>query len=515
VGLGSSKIKNTAQEMKINMKMEKKFARVHHLPWTLRFLGVALATCLGYVGFFGGMVGMEGGQGWAGESSESAGERKEIRSAAPGGFAKIAKAVTPAVVNITATIDIYDSGRGGVPQPFGDFGGNHGPPDIPKRQRGSGSGVILSSDGYIVTNYHVIAESRDLLVALPDSREFSARVIGADPETDLAVIKIQAEDLPVIPWGNSSSLAVGQYVLAIGNPFALNSTVTLGIVSALDRGGMGLARFEDFIQTDAAINPGNSGGALVNTQGELVGINTAIVSQSGGYQGVGFAVPSSLAKPVIDELIQKGRVVRGYLGLRVQEMTSGLAPWFGLKGADGALVTDVVSGGPADKAGIHRGDVILQYQGETVKDARMLLEQVTRSLIGEQIELGVVENGKERKVKVMIREQPPIPHSGRTRTTRLDHPLAGVEVAAIDELAIQEFGLNPSSKGVVVSFVDEGCAGQLAGIMVGDLIIELNKHAVQSVGEYSLWYQRLKKEKTVLVVLIRASRHLYVLVKSS
>lgn len=500
----------------MNVKMEKKPAQVRHLSWTLRLVGLALATGIGFAGSLTTIVGVERSHGWAAESSESAGEQKEIRSASPAeGFADIAKAVTPAVVNITATIDIYDSRKGGVSRPFGDFGGSYGPPEIPKRHRGSGSGVILSSDGYIVTNNHVVADSRDLLVILPDAREFSAKVVGTDPETDLAVIKIQAEDLPVIPWGNSSSLAVGQYVLAIGNPFGLNSTVTLGIVSGLDRGGMGLARFEDFIQTDAAINPGNSGGALVNTHGELVGINTAIVSQSGGYQGVGFAVPALLAKPVLDELIKHGKIVRGFIGLAVQEMTSELAPWFDLKGSDGALVTDVVPGGPADKAGIRRGDVILQYQRKTVKDGQMLLEQVTRTPIGQQIELSVVENGRERKVKAIIGEQPPLPQSRRTRTTRLEHPLAGVEVADIDEPAIQEYGVNPLSKGAVVSFVEEGSAAELAGIMEGDVIIELNKHPVQSVSEYSSWAQRLKKEKAVLVVLIRASRHLYVLVKSS
>ena len=499
----------------MNREREKNVIGGLHFPCTLSLFGWALATWMGFVGSFVATIGMPMSSGWAGENSEAAMERKEIRSVAAGGFADIAKAVTPAVVNITATIDIYDPRGGGAPQPFGDFGGRQGPPDVPKSQKGSGSGVIISSDGYIVTNNHVVAESRDLVVILPDSREFPAKVVGADPETDLAVIKIQAEGLPVIPWGNSSSLAVGQYVLAIGNPFGLNSTVTLGIVSALDRGGMGLARFEDFIQTDAAINPGNSGGALVDTQGELVGINTAIVSQSGGYQGVGFAVPSALAKPVLDELIQKGKIVRGYLGLAVQEMTSELAPWFGLKGRDGAVVTDVVPGGPADKAGIHRGEVILQYQGKTVKDARMLLEQVTGAPIGQQIEMGIVENGKERKVRAIIREQPPIPQSRQTRTTRLEHPLAGVEVTDLDEQVIQEYRLNPLSKGAVVSFLEEGCAAELAGIIEGDVIVELSKHPVHSVSDYSLWYQRLKKEKAVLVVLIRASRHLYVLVKSS
>ncbi len=483
--------------------------------WLPQAFSPALAMWIGCAGVFAVSIGMERSLGWAGEPSESALERTEEKTLNQGGFEDVAQAVTPAVVNITATIDLVDSRGGSAPLPFRGFGEGQPPPGIRKRQKGSGSGVILSSDGYIVTNNHVIAESRDLLVTLPDAREFSAKVVGADPETDLAVIKIQAENLPVIPWGNSSSLAVGQYVLAVGNPFGLNSTVTLGIISALDRGGMGLARFEDFIQTDAAINPGNSGGALVNTWGELVGINTAIASQSGGYQGVGFAVPSSLARPVLEELIKNGKIVRGYLGLGVQEMTTELAPWFGLKNSEGALVTDVVPGGPADNAGIHRGEVILQYQGEHVKDGQMLLENVTRANIGEQIELGMVENGKERKVRMIIREQPPIPQARRIRTPRVEHPLAGVEVAEVDQAAIQEYELNPATKGAVVSFLEEGCAAELAGIIEGDVIIELNKHPVESVREYSSWYKRLKNEQVVLIVLVRASRHLYVLVKSS
>ncbi len=493
----------------------KKRMVTRHFSWFLRLFSPALGMWIGCTGVVAVSIGMERSAVCAGEPSESYLERTEEKTFKQGGFAEVAQAVTPAVVNITATIDIVESRGGGVPLPFGGFGEGQRPPGIPKRQKGSGSGVILSSDGYIVTNNHVIAESRDLIVILPDAREFPAKVVGADPETDLAVIKIQAENLSVIPWGNSSSLAVGQYVLAIGNPFGLNSTVTLGIVSALDRGGMGLARFEDFIQTDAAINPGNSGGALVNTRGELVGINTAIASQSGGYQGVGFAVPSSLARPVLDELIKNGKIVRGYLGLGVQEMTTELAPWFGLKNSEGALVTDVVPGGPADKAGIHRGEVILEYQGKNVKDGQMLLEQVTRATIGEQIELGMVENGRERKVRAIIREQPPNPQARRTRTTRAEDPLAGVEVADVDAAAIQEYGLNPVTKGAVVSFLEEGCAAELAGIIEGDVIIELNKHSVESVREYSSWYKRLKKEQAVLVVLVRSSRHLYVVVKSS
>jgi serine protease Do len=500
--------------MRKTMEIEKTMVRRRHFSWSLGFFGMTLVIGMGCVGVSGAIIGLESSQAWAGDRPGSASQRQGIGGEAEKGFEDIAKAVTPGVVNITATLDMYDTGGGRPPQPFGGFGGKQEPPQGSKRQRGSGSGVILSSDGYIVTNNHVVAGSRDLRVILPDSREFPAEVVGADPETDLAVIKIQAEGLPVIPWGNSSSLAVGQYVLAVGNPFGLNSTVTFGIVSALDR-GMGLARFEEYIQTDAAINPGNSGGALVNTQGELVGINTAIASQSGGYQGVGFAVPTSQAKPVLEELMQKGRVVRGYLGLAAQELTPELAPWFGLQDRQGSLVTDVVTGGPADKAGIHRGDVIVRYQGQIVKEGRMLMEQVTRAPIGQQVELGIVKNGKERKVRAVIGEQPPVPQPPLPPVTRSEHPLAGVEVAEVAEPVIQEYGLNPSIKGAVVSFVEEGSAAELAGLMEGDVIVELNKHPTSSVSDYAVRYELLKREKAVLVVVVRASRHLYVVVTSS
>ena len=244
----------------------KKCNALRHFSRLKDILSSVLAMWIGCGSVVSLGIGMDRSAGWAGEASESSLGRTGEMVFKQGGFADVAQAVTPAVVNITATVDIVESRGGGIPLPFRGFGEGQAPPGIPKRQKGSGSGVILSSDGYIMTNNHVIAQSRDLLVTLPDAREFPAKVVGADPETDLAVIKIQADKLPVIPWGNSASLAVGQYVLAIGNPFGLNSTVTLGIVSALDRGGMGLARFEDFIQTDAAINPGNSGGALVNTR---------------------------------------------------------------------------------------------------------------------------------------------------------------------------------------------------------------------------------------------------------
>ncbi|MFM8552054.1 MAG: trypsin-like peptidase domain-containing protein, partial [Nitrospiraceae bacterium] len=287
------------------------------------------------------------------------------------GFAQIATAITPAVVNITATAPRPTRGRESrdpLDEWFGMPGRPHGP--SPGEPRGGvGSGVIVSQDGYIVTNNHVVEGARELTVTLPDKREFHGKVVGTDPKSDLAVIKVEGRNLPFAPWGDSSKLQVGDYVLAVGNPFGLNSTVTLGIVSALGRGRMGITQYEDFIQTDAAINPGNSGGALINQAGELVGINTAIISQTGGYQGVGFAVPVSMAKPVYERLMATGKVVRGYLGVGIQDLNQELAKSFDLTEAKGALVSNVGEDSAADQAGRKQGVVMVGDPGRAVEEA--------------------------------------------------------------------------------------------------------------------------------------------------
>ena len=326
------------------------------------------------------------------------------------GFAEVAKAVTPAVVNITTvTIEKVSDGhsmpdelRGRMEEFFGEPGapgprGFRGPqgPSEPRSHRGGGqgSGVIVSSDGYVLTNNHVIDSAREVTVTLPDKREFKGTIVGTDPKSDLAVVKIDGQNLPTVAWGDASKLQVGEYVLAVGNPFGLNSTVTLGIVSALGRGRMGITQYEDFIQTDAAINPGNSGGALVNTRGELVGINTAIVSQSGGYQGVGFAVPTSMSRPIYDSLVKDGKVVRGYLGVGIQDLTQELAKSFGNAKTKGALVSDVKEDSPADQAGLKQGDIITSYQGSTVEDAVALQRLVTRTVVGTKVPMTVIHDG--------------------------------------------------------------------------------------------------------------------------
>ena len=263
----------------------------------------------------------------------------------------------------------------------------------PQAEHGVGSGVIITKDGYILTNNHVVDGANEVKVTLTDGREFTAKVIGRDPKTDVAVVKIDADNLPVVPMADSDNVKVGDVVLAVGNPFGVGQTVTEGIVSAKNRGNMGIEDYEDFIQTDAAINPGNSGGALVDIDGRLIGINTAILSRSGGNQGVGFAVPSNLARTVMESLIQNGHVTRGYLGVMIQNVTPALAQEFNLKETTGALIGDVVPGGPADKAGFKDGDVVTKFNGQKITDSRQLQLVVAETKPGSKVPVEILRNG--------------------------------------------------------------------------------------------------------------------------
>ena len=283
-------------------------------------------------------------------------------------FVAIAKQAKSAVVNIAAVKKHRERETGRSPflddpffrRFFGEEFERRMPSPRDFREQGVGSGVIVSSDGYIITNNHVVDGMDELTVSLPDKRTFKAKVVGTDPKTDVAIIKIDAANLPVLEWGDASQLQVGEMVLAVGNPFGLSQTVTMGIISAVGRANVGIVDYEDFIQTDAAINPGNSGGALVNLKGELIGINTAIFSQSGGYMGIGFAVPSNMAKHVMHDLIKHGKVVRGWIGVSIQEVTADLAKEFGAEEPSGALVADVMDDSPASKAKLERGDIITE-----------------------------------------------------------------------------------------------------------------------------------------------------------
>ena len=329
-----------------------------------------------------------------------------VREAAtmPATFAPVVKSVLPAVVNISSTMVVRTSG---APQdnPFGDLFPGFRMPDLPRRQQGEGSGVIVSPDGYIVTNDHVVDGATELTVSMSDKREMKARVIGKDAKTDIALLKVYAKDLPYARLGSLGSVEVGDIALAIGNPFGLGQTVTMGIVSATGRGGLGIEDYEDFIQTDASINPGNSGGALVNTKGEVIGINTAILSGTGGNQGVGFAVPVDMVRQVMTQLKEKGAVTRARLGVYFQELTPRLASALGVKASKGAVVSEIVPDGPASKSGLKKEDVIVAMNGKEV-DGRSLRLAVGSMSPGTTIDLKVLRGASEQKFSITLDTMP-------------------------------------------------------------------------------------------------------------
>ncbi|PRY66134.1 serine protease DegS [Vreelandella songnenensis] len=349
-------------------------------------------------------------------ASEQASSRPapEIRQAAPlsrdQGPASYANAVSqaaPAVVNIYSSRIVERDQHPLMSDPFFQqfFNGD----DATTHQRmlsSLGSGVIVSHDGYVLTNHHVINGADEIQVALRDGRETLAEVIGTDPESDLAVLRISLDDLPVIEMTDSADVAVGDVALAIGNPFGVGQTVTMGIISATGRSHLGLNAYEDFIQTDAAINPGNSGGALVNPDGALVGINTAIFSRSGGSQGIGFAIPANLAHSILDELVTQGRVIRGWLGIEAQALSRELAASFGLRTPQGVIVAGVVSGGPADNAGLEPGDILLSIDGQAVLDARATMSNIASIPPGTSLPLTIVRSGERMDVTLEVGERP-------------------------------------------------------------------------------------------------------------
>ena len=328
------------------------------------------------------------------------------------GYATIAHAVMPSVVNISSlqVIKTYERYSPFMADPFFQqfFGGGGYDYIVPRerRQMSLGSGVIADSKGIVLTNNHVVENATEVKVALADGRELQAKVIGVDTRTDLAALKVDQAGLPSAVLGDSDKLQVGDIVLAFGNPFGLGGTVTMGIVSAIGRGNLGLADYEDFIQTDAAINPGNSGGALVNTRGEVVGINTAILSESGGYQGVGFAIPANMAREVLDSLMKNGRVIRGYAGLAVQQVTPDAARALGLSDTHGAVVNSLDPEGPAAEAGLRRGDVIVSFKGKPIATDDELRTQMSRLRPGDRTTLGVLRGGRRLDVDLVLSEPP-------------------------------------------------------------------------------------------------------------
>jgi serine protease Do len=405
------------------------------------------------------------------------------------GFAAVLKSALPAVVNIH-TSKIVKPRPGMMPffnEPFfrDFFGERFGQMQRrPQRETSLGSGVIVTSDGIILTNNHVVDGATDIKVDLADRRQFQAKLIGTDAKTDIAVLKIEATGLPTLALGDSSKLQVGDLVFAIGEPFGLGGTATMGIVSATGRGGLGIESYEDFIQTDAAINLGNSGGAMVDVRGNLVGINTAIATGGGGgNQGVGFAIPINMARSVMDQLVAHGKVVRGYLGIYIQDVTPQIAKQFGLSEVRGVLIGDVSADTPGSRAGLKRGDVVLQLNGQAVNSANDLRLRVSQSAPGTAVKLQVWREGKAQDVNVTLGELPE-KSAQAVPGESAGGALEGVEVQELTSDLAQRLDLPARIRGVVVSDVDPASPADAAGLNRGDVIQEVNHKPVANIEQY-------------------------------
>lgn len=450
---------------------------------------------------------------------------REIK--APISFAPVFKKVGPSVVNIYSSMTIKERANPLFSDPllrrfFGDQFGGQGQPRERKAQS-LGSGVIVSPDGYILTANHVVEGADKIKISLSSgSREYDAKVIGTDPPTDIAVLKMEAKtNLPVVTLADSDKLEVGDVVLAVGNPFGVGQTLTLGIVSALSRGGFGITGYEDFIQTDAAINPGNSGGALVDAEGRLIGINTAILSRSGGFQGVGFAVPINLARYVMDRLITTGKVTRGYLGINIQPLSPQLAKEFNLPDeSSGVLVGGVSPNSPAGKAGLQDGDVITELNGKPITDPRNLQLQVAQIAPGTKVDLRVLRSergGKpaSKNLAATLGEMPQeaLAAMGGSRNSPEDEDtgkqnmdaLDGVEVTDIDAAARRELNIPRTLRGALVVNVDQGSTAAEAGVRQGDVIVEINRQPVRNADEAVALSEKVKGDRVLLRVWGRAA----------
>jgi len=425
----------------------------------------------------------------------------------------VAEQVVNSVVNISATVAMPARQGPAFHDPFLEFFGHprQRQRQPAQRDRSLGSGVIVSADGLVLTNNHVVQHAREITVTLVDGREMGADVVGADPKTDLALIRVKGsvKGLRPVSLGDSDRLRLGETVLAIGNPFGLGHTVTMGIVSAKGRAQMGIADYEDFIQTDAAINPGNSGGALVDTRGQLVGINTAIASRSGGYQGIGFAIPSKMARQIMDALLADGRVRRGWLGIGIQDLDASLAEGLGLASTTGVLVSDVASGSPADRGGLKRGDVVLELDGATTSSAAVLRNTVAHAGPGKRVKLEVRRQGAKRSLEVELGE---IPSDQRVtgRQPRGDtEGVDGLRFGKLEPRARKRFDIPRGVSGALVTQVDPGSAAARSGLRPGDVVVEINHRRVRSVSDAA---RRVKASKALLLVH-RGGRTLYLVLR--
>jgi serine protease Do len=428
------------------------------------------------------------------------------------GFAPIFTPALPAVVSISSSRVVNTPQTPFFNDPFfQQFFGNQGG-QRQQKERGLGSGVIVSSDGYILTNNHVIDKATDIKVKLADKREFTGKVVGADPQTDIAVVKIATTGLPTITLGDSSRIHVGDYAFAIGNPFGVGETATMGIISATGRNGLQIESYEDFIQTDAAINPGNSGGALLNARGQLIGINTAILAgNSGGNQGIGFAIPINMAKYVMDQILKNGKVVRGFVGVGLQDVSASIAKVFNVPADKGAMVSDVQPDTPGARAGLQRGDVITEVNGQPVQGENDLRLKIGTMTPGTTVTLKVNRGGQMHDVTLKLGEQPSAKNAGGESEGSADtSPMRGVQVQDLTDDIRQQIGVSSDTKGVVVSDVADGSPASDSGLQRGDVIEQVNRQNINSASEYQRIVESIGKKTIVLLVNRRGSTNFLV-----
>jgi serine protease Do len=437
----------------------------------------------------------------------------------PDSFAPIIQPALAGVVNISSSKVVKRPGLPIAPflndpffrQFFGkQFPESQGPQT--EREQSLGSGVVVRSDGLILTNNHVVAGASDIKVYLSNKREFKAKVVGTDPRTDIAVLKIDATGLPALSLGDSSKIQVGDIVFAIGDPFGVGETVTMGIVSAKGRSGFGIEHYENFIQTDAAINPGNSGGALINTRGQVIGINTAIITGSGSSAGIGFAIPIDMARNVMTQIIEHGKVIRGYLGVVIQQVSPGIAKAFGLPQAEGALVADVSPNGPAAKAGIEKGDIILKLNRQVVSDYNDLSLRIAETPPGSVIHLQVFRKGKTIDLAATLSEFPEKTEQA-SATEEKGGPMQGVEVQTLTSDIANQLGLPPNTFGVVVTSVAPDSPAASAGLRRGDVIQEVNHKRVTNVADYEAAL-RAGGTQSVLLLVNRGGTTVYMVISA-
>jgi serine protease Do len=431
-------------------------------------------------------------------------------------FIELAEAASPAVVTVftsqtirqRAPRSLFDEFFGF--DPFSGPGQRQQPQEREFRRSGQGSGFVVTADGFILTNNHVVQNADSVYVRTQDNREFTARIVGTDPSTDIAVLKIEARNMPILKLGNSDDLRIGEWVMAVGSPLSdrLAHTVTQGIVSAKGRSNIQLIDLEDFIQTDAAINPGNSGGPLLNLDGEVVGINTAIASRSGGFQGIGFAIPSNIAQRVMTSIIETGRVVRAYLGVTGSNLDQTMAQGFGLESARGALVYEVREGSPAEKAGLKDGDIILEMNGQPVQSFDQMRANIATMNPGTNVRMRVNRNGEMITVNVTLEEMPEDALAGTdmgTQESRL-----GFTVKDFSGEDAGRYSLNPSLNGVLVTSVNPESEAHARGLREGDLIIAVNRRAVRNVSEFNQQAGSIPAGEVVLLQAVRQNSRMFI-----